>query len=58
MKHPFVGGANKLNPGLAIQSLKFNFMPKNFFQVENEEMLSTKLFKKKFSPQIGDFFFK
>ena len=33
---------------LAIKSLKFNFMPKNFFQVENEEMLSTKLFKKKF----------
>ena len=32
---------------LAIKSLKFNFMPKNFFQVENEEMLSTKLFKKK-----------
>ena len=38
---------------LAIQSLKFNFMPKNFFQVENEEMLSTELFKKKLKNPIG-----
>ena len=38
---------------LAIKSLKFNFMPKNFFQVENEEMLSTKLFKKKLKNPIG-----
>ena len=32
---------------LAIKSLKLNFLPKSFFQVENEEMLSTELFKKK-----------
>jgi len=38
---------------LAIKSLKFNFMPKNFFQVENEEMLSTKLFKNKIKNPIG-----
>ena len=38
---------------LAIKSLKFNFMPKFFFQVENEEMLSTKLFKKKLKNPIG-----
>jgi len=38
---------------LAIKSLKFNFIPKNFFQVENEEMLSTKLFKKNLKNPIG-----
>jgi len=38
---------------LAIKSLKFNFMPKNFFQVEDEEMLSTELFKKKLKNPIG-----
>jgi dihydroorotate dehydrogenase len=38
---------------LAIQSLKLNFMPKNFFQVKNEEMLSTKLFQKKLKNPIG-----
>ena len=38
---------------LAIKSLKFNFMPKNFFQVENEEMLSIELFKKKLKNPIG-----
>ena len=38
---------------LAIKSLKFNFMPKNFFQVEGEEMLSTTLFKKKIKNPIG-----
>ena len=32
---------------LAIKSLKFNFIPKNFFKVEGEEMLSTELFEKK-----------
>ena len=31
---------------LAIKSLKFNFMPKSFFEVENEDILSTELFKK------------
>jgi dihydroorotate dehydrogenase len=38
---------------LAIKSLRLNFIPKNFFQVENEEMLSTKLFKKKLKNPIG-----
>jgi len=38
---------------LAIKSLKFNFIPKTFFQVENEEMLSTELFKKKLKNPIG-----
>tara|TARA_B110000967_G_scaffold184889_1_gene204706 strand:+ start:3268 stop:4314 length:1047 start_codon:yes stop_codon:yes gene_type:complete len=38
---------------LAIKSLKFNFMPKNFFQVEGEEVLSTVLFKKKIKNPIG-----
>ena len=31
---------------LAIKSLKFNFMPKNFFQVQDEEMLTTEYLKK------------
>ena len=38
---------------LAIKSLKFNFMPKNFFQVQDEEMLTTELFKKKLRNPIG-----
>jgi len=38
---------------LAIKSLKLNFLPKSFFQVENEEMLSTVLFKKKLKNPIG-----
>ena len=38
---------------LAIKSLKLNFMPKIFFQVEDEEMLSTELFKKKLKNPIG-----
>ena len=38
---------------LAIKSLKLNFLPKSFFQVKNEEMLSTELFKKKLKNPIG-----
>ena len=38
---------------LAIKSLKLNFLPKSFFYVENEEMLSTELFKKKLKNPIG-----
>ena len=38
---------------LAIKSLKLNFMPKAFFQVEDEEMLETELFKKKLKNPIG-----
>ena len=38
---------------LAIKSLKFNFMPKNFFHVVDEEILSIELFKKKLKNPIG-----
>ena len=38
---------------LAIKSLKFNFMPNFFFQVDDEEMLSRELFKKKLKNPIG-----
>ena len=33
---------------LAIKSLKFNFLPKNFFEVEDEEILKIELFGKAF----------
>ena len=38
---------------LAIKSLKFNFIPKSFFQVENEEILSINLFNKELKNPIG-----
>ena len=38
---------------LAIKTLKFNFIPKTFFHVEDEEVLSTELFKKKLKNPIG-----
>ena len=38
---------------LAIKSLKFNYLPKSFFKVENEEMLEINLFNKKFPNPIG-----
>jgi len=38
---------------LAIKSLKLNFVPKIFFEVKNEEMLETELFKKKIKNPIG-----
>ena len=38
---------------LAIKTLKFNFIPKNFFHVEGEEMLSLELFKKNLKNPIG-----
>src|SRR5210317_1802843 len=38
---------------LAIKSLKFNFIPKSFFQVENEEISSINLFKKELKNPIG-----
>ena len=38
---------------LAIKSLKFNFVPKSFFKVEGEEILTTELFKKKLKNPIG-----
>ena len=47
----------KLDPetahNLVIQSLKLNYLPKTFFQVKNEEMLTADLFGKKFSNPIG-----
>jgi len=38
---------------LAIKSLKANFLPESFFYVEEEEMLETHLFDKKFKNPIG-----
>ena len=38
---------------LAIKSLKFNVIPKSFFQVNDEEMLEIELFKKKIKNPIG-----
>ena len=38
---------------LAIKSLKVNFLPKSFFDVEGEELLEAKLFNKKFKNPIG-----
>ena len=38
---------------LAIKSLKLNFLPKSFFEVKNEEILKTELFKKKLKNPIG-----
>ena len=38
---------------IAIKSLKINFIPESFFKVENEEILQTNLFGKKFKNPIG-----
>ena len=38
---------------LAIKSLKANFLPQSFFNVEGEELLETNLFDKKFKNPIG-----
>ena len=38
---------------LAIKSLKFNILPKGFFDVKDEEVLETKLFDKKIPNPIG-----
>ena len=38
---------------LAIKSLKFNFIPENFFQVKDEYMLATSLFGKNLKNPIG-----
>ena len=38
---------------LAINSLKFNVLPKNIFQVENEDLLETDLFNEKLPNPIG-----
>ena len=38
---------------LAIKSLKANFLPSSFFNVENEELLEINLFDKKFKNPVG-----
>ena len=38
---------------IAIKSLKVNFLPKSIFEVEGEELLETKLFKKRLLNPIG-----
>ena len=38
---------------LAIQSLKYNFLPSSVFKVENEELLETKIFNTKLKNPIG-----
>ncbi|MDC0903818.1 quinone-dependent dihydroorotate dehydrogenase [Pelagibacteraceae bacterium] len=38
---------------LAIKSLKANFLPNSFFEVEGEELLETDLFQKKFKNPVG-----
>ena len=47
----------KLDPelahDLAINSLKFNYLPKSFFRVEDEEILEIEIFGKKFPNPIG-----
>jgi dihydroorotate dehydrogenase len=51
---PYIFGLDpEVAHDLAIKSLKFNFIPKNFFKVEGEEVLTTELFKKKLKNPIG-----
>ena len=38
---------------LAIKSLKYNFLPQNLFQVDDEEILNTNLFGKNIQNPIG-----
>ena len=51
---PYIFGLDpEVAHDLAIKSLKFNFIPKSFFNVEGEEILTTELFKKKLKNPIG-----
>jgi|TARA_B110000914_G_C15443444_1_gene437269 dihydroorotate dehydrogenase len=51
---PYIFGLDpEVAHDLAIKSLKFNFVPKSFFQVEDEEILKTELFNKKLKNPIG-----
>ena len=51
---PYIFGLDpEVAHDLAIKALKYNFVPKNFFEVEGEEALSTELFKKKLKNPIG-----
>jgi dihydroorotate dehydrogenase len=51
---PYIFGLDpEVAHDLAIKSLKFNFIPKGFFEVEGEEILAIELFKKKLKNPIG-----
>jgi dihydroorotate dehydrogenase len=51
---PYIFGLDpEVAHDLAIKSLKFNLIPKNFFQVDGEEILETELFKRKLKNPIG-----
>ena len=51
---PYIFGLDpEVAHDLAIKSLKFNMIPKSFFQVDGEEILETELFKKKLKNPIG-----
>jgi len=51
---PYIFGLDpEVAHDLAIKSLKFNFLPKSFFEVEDEEMLNVEVFKTKLKNPIG-----
>ena len=51
---PYIFGLDpEVAHDLAIKSLKFNVIPKSFFEVDGEEALETELFKKKLKNPIG-----
>ncbi|MDA9091939.1 quinone-dependent dihydroorotate dehydrogenase [Pelagibacteraceae bacterium] len=51
---PYIFGLDpEVAHDLAIKSLKFNVLPKSFFQVDGEELLETDLFKRKLKNPIG-----
>ena len=51
---PYIFGLDpEVAHDIAINSLKFNFIPRSFFQVEGEEVLEIELFKKKLKNPIG-----
>jgi dihydroorotate dehydrogenase len=51
---PYIFGLDpEVAHDLAIKSLKFNLIPKSFFQIDEEKILETELFKKKLKNPIG-----
>ncbi|MDC0449524.1 quinone-dependent dihydroorotate dehydrogenase [Pelagibacteraceae bacterium] len=51
---PYIFGLDpEVAHDLAIKSLKFNVIPKSFFQVDGEQVLETELFKRKLKNPIG-----
>ena len=51
---PYIFGLDpEVAHDLAIKSLKFNVIPKSFFEVDGEDMLEIKLFNKKLKNPIG-----